>query len=183
MLGKCGTVHCVIDEAILYCQQEAYYNTVPEGSKESRAERITNGNKNIQRTDSDEEDDGSLPDDLPLGHQELHFPEISEAAAYLVALFHSCGMASATGMGLVGLSYQEIEAWARLSDNIGILLPWQYKALHTMSRAYSGMCAAAVKKDTKPPYTPEIEDIGVDEQVVSQQAEDIFEAMLNAQKR
>lgn len=135
----------------------------------------------VEKQGTTEEDDGSLPDDILLGHQELHFPDISETAQYLVSLFHSSGMASATGMGLVGLSYQEIESWARLSGLYGILSPWQYNAIHTMSRAYAGMYANASQKGAKPPYMPPKEDIEDVKELVSKQAENVFESMLFAQ--
>ncbi len=134
--------------------------------------------------DSDEEDDGSLPDDLPMGHQELHYPEISEVAQYLVSLFHSAGMASPTGMGLVGLSYQEIESWANMADMQGIIKPWQCVAIYTMSRAYASECTASQKKGAKTPYTPEIEEVAkVDREIVNEQIEDVFASLIASQKR
>lgn len=128
-----------------------------------------------------ENEDGSLPDDLPMGHQELHYPDISEVANYLVSLFHSAGMATPTGMGLVGLSYQELESWAKLAGMENILEPWQYTGIYTMSRAYANECSAATKKDSRAPYIP-VEEIEIDREIVNDQVEDVFASILASQR-
>jgi len=111
-------------------------------------------------------------------------PEISSAAGYLVALLHSAGVASVTGMGLAGLSWQEIEAWARCNDMVGILSPKEYKAVYGLSRAYVAEHAAASKKGAKPPYVKPVETKDeVVREMVETKVEDVFASMLMAQKR
>lgn len=113
-------------------------------------------------------------------------PEISEAAGYLVALLHSAGVASPTGMGLAGLSWQEIEAWARCNDYVGILTPKEYRAVYTLSRAYVAEHAVATKKDAKAPYIKEEEYEKQDEvvrEMVEDKVDDIFGMMMRAQTR
>jgi hypothetical protein len=133
------------------------------------------------------EDDGSIPDTPTASVQELReipMPEISEAAGYLVALLHSAGVATATGMGLVGLSWQEIESWARCNDFVRILSPKEYRAVWTLSRAYASEFAAASKKDAKAPYTPVIERRDeVVREMVEHKVEDVFASMIAAQTR
>ena len=140
--------------------------------------------------DSGEEDDGSIPDTPTASIQELReipMPEISEAAGYLVALLHSAGVAETSGMGLTGLTWQEIEAWARCQDMVGILSPREYKAIYTLSRAYVGAHAEASKKGAKPPYVKPVEkDEEKDEvvrELVTEKVDDVFASMLQAQKR
>lgn len=112
-------------------------------------------------------------------------PDISEAAGYLVALLHSAGVATATGMGLVGLSWQEIEAWGKCNDFEGILSPKEYRAVWRLSRAYTAEYVEASRKGAKPPYTAPVEnqkDETVREMVASK-IEDVFAAMMSAQKK
>jgi hypothetical protein len=137
--------------------------------------------------DSGEEDDGSIPDTPAASIQELReipMPEVSEAAGYLVALLHSAGVASATGMGLSGLSWQEIESWARCNDFVGILSPKEYRAIYTLSRAYVSEHAVASKKGAKPPYMPPVEkEDEVVRELVAEKVDDVFAVMLKAQTR
>lgn len=137
-------------------------------------------------------------------------PEISEAAGYLVALLHSAGMATATGMGLVGLSWQEIEAWARCNDFVAVdngndprrksymrsmrkkaiskasvVSPKELRAVWNLSRAYAAEMAGASKKGAKAPYSPEIVETKdeVVREMIEARVEDVFASMLSAQTR
>lgn len=93
-------------------------------------------------------------------------------------------MASPTGMGLVGLSYQEIESWVNMTDMKGLIPAWQISAIYTMSRAYANECSLAQKKDAKPPYIHEPDEpVVIDRKVVSEQVEDIFASIIASQKR
>jgi len=112
-------------------------------------------------------------------------PEISEAAGYLVALLHSAGVATATGMGLVGMSWQEIESWARCNDFEAVLSPKEYRAIWRLSRAYAAEMASASKKGAKAPYAPVVETRNdeVLREMIGAKVEDVFASMLAAQKR
>lgn len=138
-------------------------------------------------------------------------PDLSEAAGYLVALLHSAGIAQANGMGLTGLSWQEIEAWARCNDLVslescgcstqsggmrklkkrkpskrGIVGPKELRAVWQLSRAYVAEHSEASKKGAKAPYIKVDEDGTRDEverKTIAQKAEDIFGIMLSAQSK
>jgi hypothetical protein len=113
-------------------------------------------------------------------------PEISDAAGYLVALLHSAGVASATGMGLVGLSWQEIEAWARCNDFVKVLSPKEYRAVWRLSRAYAAEMSVATKKGAKPPYVKVDVEATKDEvvrEMVENKVANVFAGLLSAQKR
>jgi hypothetical protein len=95
-------------------------------------------------------------------------------------------IASATGMGLAGLSWQEIEAWARCNDFIGILSPKEYNAIYSLSRTYVAEYAEASKKGAKPPYVKVEEYQEKDEvarEMIAEKADDVFAAMIFAQER
>jgi len=110
-------------------------------------------------------------------------PEIPEGSEYLVAFLHSAGTATATGFGLVGLSWQEIDAWARCTDNIGIATPRDLKIIHLLSRAYANEYQRASKKNVRPPYEPKIELVEETREVVAKKADDIFASLLAFQSR
>lgn len=113
-------------------------------------------------------------------------PEISEAAGYLVALLHSAGVATATGMGLTGLSWQEIEAWARCNDFEGVLSPKEYRAVWRLSRVYTAEYSDASKPDAKAPYI-KVEDYETKDEVVREmiadKTTDVFAMMIRAQNK
>lgn len=137
-------------------------------------------------------------------------PEISEAAGYLVALLHSAGVATPTGMGLTGLSWQEIESWARCNDFVSlgndcecsrpkggmrsrkkrkekkqsVVGPRELRAIWRLSRAYTAEYVDASKKGAKPPYMKVDEGNTKDEverEMISDKADDVFGMMLAAQ--
>ncbi len=108
-------------------------------------------------------------------------PELTSGSEYLVAFLHSAGTAAATGMGLTGLSWQELESWVKCTDNTGIVTPRDLKLIHTLSRVYANESAKASQKGAKPPYVPVVEDIEEIREVVAEKAEDLFEQMMAAQ--
>lgn len=110
-------------------------------------------------------------------------PELIPGSEYLVAFLHSAGTATATGMGLTGLSWQELEAWVRCTDNEGIVTARDLKTIHTLSRVYANEYAAASQKGAKPPYVPEIIEENIEEirEIVEDKVDDIFAQMMNAQ--
>ena len=109
-------------------------------------------------------------------------PELSTGAEYLVAFLHSAGTASSTGMGLTGLSWQELEAWASCTDNVGIVTARDLKTVHTLSRVYANECAKATQKGAKAPYEKKEPVTQEVREVVSNKADDLFGGMIRAQK-
>ncbi len=194
----------------MYVRQEAYYNAVPEGGKLTRAEQIERGKEEViptkKNSDDDSEFEGNEADTLPvevLERQEIPMPDLSPGCEYLVAFLHSAGTVSSSGTGLIGLSWQEIEAWARCNDllekplvrKLGsrhaaqrqrkkrIVTPRDMKTIYTLSRVYASEYAKASKKGAKPPYSPKVANIEEVREVVSQKVEDIFAGLLANQKR
>jgi len=139
-----------------------------------------------QHSDDDSEsefEDLEPPPVAVIERQEIPMPELVPGSEYLVAFLHSAGTATATGMGLTGLSWQELEAWAKCTDNIGIVSPRDMKILHTLSRAYANEYARASKKDAKPPYEP---NVVLDEEVrevVSNKVDDLFASLVAFQSK
>lgn len=174
----------------MYVRQEAYYQATPCGAKLSRAEQIERGNTEVEAQNNSDDDSVELvdkpEDSVPvevLERQEIPMPEISPGSEYLVAFLHSAGTATSTGMGLTGLSWQEIEAWTRCTDNVGIVTSRDLKIIQSLSRVYANEYARASKKGAKAPYVPEVENIEVVREIVSQKADDLFAGMFAAQQQ
>jgi hypothetical protein len=174
----------------LYVRQEAYYQATPDGAKLSRAEQIERGNTEVEAQNNSDDDSVELmdkpEDNVPvevLERQEIPMPELSPGSEYLVAFLHSAGTATSTGMGLTGLSWQELEAWARCTDNTDIVTPRDLTIIHALSRTYASEYSKASKKGAKPPYVPVVEEenIEVRREIVSQKADDLFASMIAAQ--
>lgn len=110
-------------------------------------------------------------------------PELIPGSEYLVAFLHSAGTATATGMGLIGLSWQEIEAWARCTGNWGVASPRDLKTVYTLSKVYANEYALAGKKGAKPPYVPPVDDIEEVRELVSDSMEDLFAGLIAFQER
>lgn len=110
-------------------------------------------------------------------------PELTPGSEYLVAFLHSAGTATGTGMGLTGLSWQEIEAWVRCTNMEGIVTPRDLKTIHTLSRVYAREYYLAGLKGAKPPYMPKVELIEETRQLISDKADDLFASMIAAQSK
>jgi hypothetical protein len=91
----------------------------------------------------------------PTEPQEIPYPEIPAGAEYLVALFHSAGVATQTGMGLIPLSWQEIEAFVKCTQ--ASVTPWELRVIRKMSEAYCAEYARASDRLRKAPYQAVIE--------------------------
>ncbi len=117
--------------------------------------------------------------------QEIPMPELIAGSEYLVAFLHSAGTASTTGMGLAGLSWQELESWVRCTDNLGIVTPKDLRVLHTLSRVYANESSKASQKGAVAPYIPVVEEEYVEEirEIIEEKTIDVFEQMMSAQKR
>lgn len=166
---------------------------MPDGHKISRAEQIERCQAGIKTSEKKSDDDSdetviSLDEpDIKLQElQEIPMPEIEDGSEYLVAFLHSAGTASATGMGLTGLSWQEIKAWVECTNMHGIVTPRDLSTIYTLSRAYVGEYTRASEKGAKPPYVPVIE-VEVDPEEfrdsVADKAEQLFLAMISNQNK
>jgi hypothetical protein len=169
-------------------RQEAYYNSIPHKCKITRAEQIERLNNGLEETiekksDDDFEEEINAPKVTILERQEIPMPEITSGAEYLVSLLHSAGQAKPTGMGLVGLDWTDIKAWADCCDLWDTVTPRDLQTVFTLSRAYANECTAATQEGAKPPYSPPIEKEQLEEMrdVVSDSIDDIFAGMIAAQ--
>ena len=174
----------------MFVRQEAFYNSVPDGGKITRAEQIERVNQGItdeeNKSDDDSEADSISLDEPDVSIQELQeipMPDLSPGSEYLVAFLHSAGTASATGMGLTGLSWQELEAWVRCSDMEGIVTPRDLKTVYMLSRVYAKECALATLKGAKAPYVTKAVLEEETRAIVSAKVEDVFAGLIAAQTR
>ncbi len=81
---------------------------------------------------------------------EPDMPKIS-FGDYLVDYLLRIGAGIANGMGYVGITYTEIQAWAQLSKIP--LTGWESETLHKMSQAYCGQLSISSKRDCLAPWS------------------------------
>lgn len=114
----------------LYARQLGWYNSTPEGEKESRAQKFKTQHEGLEL-------------DLPVCRAE-----------YLVPLFVEAGMFVSTGSGIVPLSWSNIKDWMECTErNLSL---WEKKVLREMSKHYVYEYYEATKKDRDAPYQSEM---------------------------
>lgn len=145
----------------------------PEGDKISRLERMKTP---VMPEDTDDED---APLEAPQEAQEIPFPELPEGADYLVSLFHSAGIATQTGMGLVPLSWQEIESWVACCGLDESVTPWELGVVRKMSEAYASEYTQASAPRRPQPYSPEVDPDEIDRDAVMAKAISVLAAFKN----
>lgn len=111
----------------------AWLHAVPEGSKKSRLASFT-----------DEGGESSF----------LELPDL-EDAAYIVPLLREAGLMSSNGMGVVPVSWQEIESWLRCTELQ--LTVWEKLTIRELSEAYVSEFNIASKRDAAAPYVRNVE--------------------------
>jgi hypothetical protein len=121
-----------------------------------------------------DEDDPTAP--LEIETQEIPYPELPPGAEYLVSFFHSAGIATQTGMGLIPLSWQEIQAFVRCNAHEGYITPWELSVIRKMSEAYCAEYARASDKLRKAPYTPEVDVSEVDRAAIADKVKNALAA-------
>jgi hypothetical protein len=125
---------------------------------------------NVIKSASKQKEDSDEPLEIPL-------PDIS-GGEFLMALFNEAGTAIQTGMGLVPLSWQELDSWLRCTQLE--LSPWEVRTIKSMSNAYANEYAQASKKDRPRPYNPEVreeiskEDLAKERELIASQAMSVF---------
>jgi hypothetical protein len=117
-------------------------NAVPDGEKVSRLETLRNTAKELEEAS---EQDGSSPEPL-----NTPLPNI-EGAEYLVALLHEAGTVGQGGMGIVPLSWMDIQSWIVVTGRDNLVL-WEKGMIKRMSEAYSGAYSRGSEKNSKAPY-------------------------------
>lgn len=80
----------------------------------------------------------------------------------MLGLFFDSGQAISTGMGLVPISWVEMDAWIRV-NSLELTL-WEIETIKKMSEAYCRENALAVDPQRPAPYKVVTEDLSEDEQ-------------------
>jgi hypothetical protein len=78
------------------------------------------------------------------------YPEVR--AMYLVNYLKELGSCLQTGMGLIPLTWQEIESWQR--QNGLTLMAWEVKALRLASMAHVSQVSLSADPNCPPPNKP-----------------------------
>jgi hypothetical protein len=95
-------------------------------------------------------------------------------AEYLVSFFYSAGSAMQTGMGLVPLTWQEIDAWARRCGYNHSLSPFEAETIRKMSEAYAVQYAKASQRICPQPFSPRVDLDELDREAVSRKVANVL---------
>ncbi len=91
-------------------------------------------------------------------------PEIHQEFGYLLGLFFDSGQGLATGMGLIPLTWTEINSW--INVNKLELTLWEIETIKKMSEAYCAEYSRATEPNRPQPYTAPVQaDEEIDEEV------------------
>lgn len=132
----------------------AWLNATPDGSKKSRRKAFK---------EQDEE--------API----LELPEIEDAGRHLMSYLFEAGVATSNGMGIVPLSWQEIDAWIEVT---GLpLSTWEKLTLKEMSEAYVNEFTQASEKDRPAPYIRPVEEEQIDRKAVADKLRNVFSGL------
>lgn len=100
------------------------------------------------------------------------FPEVD--AAYLIQHWFSVGLTGHGAMGPTALSALELMAW---QQGTGVdLVPWEFRVLREMSRAYVAQYHDSEEPACPPPYGEQAKEY--DRDAVAKKISDIFKARL-----
>jgi hypothetical protein len=130
----------------------AWLHAIPEGKKLSRLKSISNAYEEDER---------------------LLFPDLEEAA-YLISMLHEVGITSSNGMSVLPVSWQEIDAWARVTQSSSTL--WERMLMKELSEAYVAELHQATAIDRPDPYVPEMPK-EVDREAVVSKLHNFFRSM------
>ncbi len=86
----------------------------------------------------------------------LKLPDVGDGA-YIVAMLHEAGLVSSSGMGVLPLSWQEIEAWLRVTQTDAQL--WERLLVRELSESYVGEFNRASEKGCASPWSPPVEEV------------------------
>lgn len=92
-------------------------------------------------------------------HPGLALPDLSESKAeHVVGLLFECGLMSSNGMGPVPLSWQEIEAFLRVTEKDYLPL-WEKQMIKSLSEAYVSEYVRASEHGRPDPFVQAPEKI------------------------
>ena len=92
-----------------------------------------------------------------------------------MSLFHSAGTATQTGMGLVPLSWQEIESWVVCNGLEESVTPWELSVVRKMSEAYASEYAQASSPSRPMPYRGVVEE-DIDRDAIAAKVKNVLAA-------
>lgn len=130
----------------------AWLNAIPEGSKDRKTRR--------EVLEAGSGKDSAF----------LRLPEL-DGAEYIIHMLYEAGTLTLGGMSAAPLSWQEIEAWCRVTEYETSV--WERMLVKELSHAYVNELHAATEKNRPDPYiyVPEGE---VDREAVDKKARSIF---------
>lgn len=100
----------------------------------------------------------------------LKLPEI-EGAEYIVGLLQEAGLVSNGGMGVVPLTWSEIESWHRFTQlDLSI---WERLMIRTLSEEYASELHRASAKDAPAPYV-HVNEVQIDRKAVANKIMNVF---------
>jgi hypothetical protein len=110
-----------------------------------------------QKGETNEFDDGERLSRMAELEGEGVLPELPDIQARdYVDLLMDAGPIEATGAGVTGLSWREIEAWqTRTAID---LAPWEVRMIRRLSAVYAAELHAAEAPDRPPPFQPELDE-------------------------
>lgn len=94
----------------------------------------------------------------------LKLPDVGNGA-YIIGMLHEAGLMSTAGMSVVPLSWQEIDAWIRVTESSPQL--WERLLIKEMSEVYVSELNAATVKDRPSPYQAAEEVLFTDREAVA----------------
>jgi hypothetical protein len=125
---------------------------VPEGSKSSRLKSFS-----------------ALDEDSNF----LKLPKV-DGAEYLVSLLYEAGLCGSVGMGVVPLTWNEIESWHRFTSlDLSI---WERLLIKSLSEEYASELSRASAKDHPAPYI-HVDEIEINRQAVDSKIRNVFAAL------
>lgn len=105
---------------------------------------------------------------------EPSLPDLNEAG-YIVSLVNEAGTVSSSGMGISGLTWQEIESWLNVT---GLSIStWEKLMVFKMSAAYASEYSSATAVDAPEPFAKIIDEGELDREVVANRIRNILHSL------
>lgn len=105
---------------------------------------------------------------------EPSLPDLGEAK-YLSTLLNEAGIVGSTGMGVTGLTWQEIAAW--LSATELLLTTWEKLMIFKMSSAYASSYSSSSDADSPEPFAKDVEE-EIDREVVGNRIRNVLRSLM-----
>lgn len=107
------------------------------------------------------------------GVEEVPMPEIGNAG-YLVELLNEVGIVETNGMGMIPISWSEIDSWLSISGRS--LSTWEALTIRELSSAYATEFAQASSPNKEAPWEAEEVDVEIKRSVVADKMKSFLSA-------